>query len=87
MLEQYGEANEWPPVTKNYLERGRTFEGKVEPVLRAIFDHAREQGEMTGDGEFERTMSAELAKLKKCRNDNEFGFVALQCGLAPRDYY
>ena len=79
--------SEWPPVTRNYLERGGTMDGKIEPVLRIIFDHAQNQDEMAGDGEFERTMSEDVSKLRACRNDHEFGFVAVACGLPKRGYY
>lgn len=78
-------GNEWPPVTRNYFERGGTMDGKIEPVLRIIFDNARDQGHLSGDGEFERAMADTISNLKTCRNDREFGFVALACGLASRD--
>jgi hypothetical protein len=80
-------GSEWPPVTRNYLERGGTIEGKVEAAVAIIFDHARDQDEKAGDGEFEVVMEEELSQLKICRNDHEFGFVASRCGLPERDYF
>ncbi|KUJ15383.1 uncharacterized protein LY89DRAFT_648653 [Mollisia scopiformis] len=87
VLLQWENESEWPPVTRNYLQRGGTLEGKIEPALRICFDHAQEQGEKTGDGEYERVMKNEVPLLKKCRNDDEFRFVAVQCGLPAQEYY
>jgi hypothetical protein len=78
--------NEWPPVTRNYLEHGGTIEGKIDAVLMVLFDHAKDQDAKAGDGGFEEVMEAEVSQLKVCRNDHEFGFVALACGLSQRDY-
>ncbi len=68
--------SEWPPVTKNFLERG----GRVSDALNAIFDHAMDQDEKAGDGDFMETFGDQVRELKKCRNDHEFGFVRFYCG-------
>lgn len=74
-LHMYGD--EWPPNTKNYLNRG----GKVEDALQVVFEIARDQDDYAGDGSSWDTIGDDFEKLKTCRNDHEFGFVALLCGL------
>lgn len=70
-------TGEWPPHTKNFLQRG----GEPESVLRVIFEHARDQDEWAGDGEHMETFGDDVEALPACRNDHEFGFVALACGI------
>ncbi len=77
VLEAWGDASEWPPVTRNFLEKG----GKVQDALRAVFDAARDQDDKSGDGEIMEIFADDILKLPECRNDHEFGFVALACGL------
>jgi GNAT superfamily N-acetyltransferase len=83
ILQVWRDSSEWPPVTKNYLERG----GTPASALSAVFDCAVAKDENTGDGEFMELFRDDIEKLPKCRNDGEFGFVALQCGLPPRHPY
>ncbi|KAK0119471.1 hypothetical protein ONS95_010919 [Cadophora gregata] len=71
------DSGEWPPVTQNFYKRG----GTTESALRAIFEFARDQDEWAGDGEHRETFGDEIDALPKCRNDHEFGFVALACGV------
>jgi hypothetical protein len=87
ILMQWENMSESPPVTRSYLQRGGTLEGKIEPALRIAFEHAEEQSERTGDGEYERVMRQEVDVLKTCRNDDEFQFVASKCGLPVREHY
>ena len=77
VLNAWRHASEWPPVTRNFLEKG----GKVENALRAVFDNARDQDYKAGDGTIMEIFAEDILKLPECRNDHEFGFVALACGL------
>jgi hypothetical protein len=67
---------EWPPVTKNFYERG----GTVASVANMIFEHAMDRDEWAGDGDFRDGFGSEIDTLPPCRNDHEFGFVAGMCG-------
>lgn len=80
ILEAWRNASEWPPVTRNFLEKG----GNVENALRVVFDVARDQDYKAGDGETMAVFSDDILKLPECRNDHEFGFVALACGLQEK---
>jgi hypothetical protein len=77
VLQVWGNASEWPPVTRHVLEKG----GKAENALRVAFDNARDQDYKAGDGETMEIFAEETLKLPECINDHEFGFVALACGL------
>ena len=68
-------SNEWPPVTRNYLQRG----GTVHAVLQACFDRAIDQDLYLGDGTHEETFQSEIDALPVCRNDREFVFARRQC--------
>ncbi|PGH06462.1 hypothetical protein AJ79_06552 [Helicocarpus griseus UAMH5409] len=76
VLEELLDANEWPPCTKNFLERG----GTVASIANAVFERVMQEDEWAGDGEHERTFGNEIAQLPVCRNDHEFGFVSGMCG-------
>jgi hypothetical protein len=69
-------AGEWPPATRNFLERG----GTVASVFLAICNGAMEQDEFMGDGHYQEILSDVIAKLPECRNDHEFGYVSGMCG-------
>jgi len=71
------DSSEWPPVTRNFYERG----GNTESALRVIFEHARDADEYAGDGTLIEMFADHIESLPKCRNDHEFGFVALHCGI------
>jgi hypothetical protein len=77
VLDTWRSSNEWPPVTRNFYQRG----GNAESALRVIFDQARNEDEYAGNGEHMRTFEDDINVLPKCRNDHEFGFVALACGI------
>ena len=77
VLNAWRSSNEWPPVTRNFYQRG----GNAESTLRVIFEHAKDADEYTGDGNHMRTFEDDINDLPKCRNDHEFGFVALACGV------
>lgn len=65
---------EWPPCTKNYLQRG----GTVAAVVLASFDGAMSQDQYLGDGEHQAVYQDDIDKLPKCRNDGEFVFASRQ---------
>ena len=79
LIKIWRDTSEWPPVTRNFYTRG----GTTESALRQIFEFAWDQDERAGDGEHMETFRDEIEILPKCRNDHEFGFVALACGV-PR---
>lgn len=62
---------EWPPYTKNYLQRG----GTVAAVVLQCFDNAIEQDHYLGDGHHEAVFQDDIDKLPTCRNDGEFIFA------------
>lgn len=76
VLNALDSRREWPPVTKNFLQRG----GSVESVALMLFKNAMDQDELAGDGEHMRCFGEDIEKLPKCRNDHEFGFVSGMCG-------
>lgn len=69
-------VSEWPPVTRNYLQRG----GTVAAVANTIFEKAMERDEWAGDSDHRDIFGEEIDQLAACRNDHEFGFVAGMCG-------
>jgi GNAT superfamily N-acetyltransferase len=75
-------SNESPPHTKDFLAAG----GKVESALRTIFQQARQQDEWAGDGQHMEVFGEEINALLECRNDHEFGFVTLACGISADKY-
>ncbi|KAK6532458.1 hypothetical protein TWF281_006646 [Arthrobotrys megalospora] len=83
ILHTWKSASEWPPCTRNFLEKG----GKVESASRIVFERARDQDEWAGDGEHMSIFGDEVDALPECRNDHEFGFVALACGIPPIENY
>ena len=77
VLQALDAASEWPPCTKNFLQRG----GTVASVLLTVIEVAMDQDEMTGDGFHQEAFQDDIDKLKSCRNDNEWAFVRRQCGF------
>jgi GNAT superfamily N-acetyltransferase len=69
-------ANEWPPASKNFLQRG----GTIYSVGSMLFQAAMDQDWLAGDGNFLETLEHDILKLPECRNDHEFGFVSAMCG-------
>ncbi|KAL2070288.1 hypothetical protein VTL71DRAFT_13314 [Oculimacula yallundae] len=67
------------PFATTFLDRG----GTIESVLRIIFERARDHDELAGNGEHVANLDNRMARagLPTCRNDHEFGFVALACGV------
>ncbi|KAI1372665.1 hypothetical protein F4677DRAFT_449149 [Hypoxylon crocopeplum] len=65
VLEAMRGASEWPPVTRNYLQRG----GTVKAVASMVFKNVME--DVSRD---------KVKELPECRNDHEFGFVSGMCG-------
>lgn len=83
VLAAWSNGREWSPATRNFLQRG----GRVESVLREVFDSALDQDLKAGDGSLWMDFESEIGKLPKCRNDHEFGFVALACGIKELTSY
>lgn len=71
-------ATEWPPCTRNFLQRG----GSVASAVLQVLEFAMDQDEMIGDGEHQATFEEDIDELKECRNDNEWAFVRRLCGFA-----
>jgi GNAT superfamily N-acetyltransferase len=76
ILDIWRRTSEWPPVTRNYLERG----GTVEAAGSALFESTMQTSLWAGDGMTEDTFGEDIARLPACRNDDEFGFVSGMCG-------
>jgi len=72
----HNETSEWPPVTKNYLQRG----GTVAAAATMLFEEAMRCDEWAGDGMHMDDHEDDIKKLPTCRNDHEFGFVSGMCG-------
>ena len=79
VLEALRDAGEWPPVTKNFFQRG----GTIESAFLAICSGAMDQDEWAGDGQHWELCGADIEKLPECRDDHEFGFVSRMCGYRP----
>jgi hypothetical protein len=77
VLDECIDAREWPPYTKSFLQRG----GKPESVLRIMFENTQAQDEWAGDGMHMEIFEDQVMALPECRNDREFGFAALACGM------
>jgi hypothetical protein len=73
-----GESDLWPSCTRNYLQDG----GTVESCLKIVFEHARGHDRLAGDHVHMDMCKKDIEALPECRNDHEFGFVALACGLS-----
>lgn len=71
-------ADEWPPCSKNFCQRG----GTVASVVLTIIESAMQQDEFTGDGFHQEVFQEDIDKMKSCRNDNEWGFVRTLWGYA-----
>jgi hypothetical protein len=72
------DSSEWPPHMKNFFQRG----GNAQSALRIIFEQARDQDKWAGDGEHIAVFENDVNALPECRNDHEFGFAALACGIS-----
>ncbi|KAI1144865.1 hypothetical protein F4825DRAFT_445331 [Nemania diffusa] len=70
------EVSEWPPVTRNYLQRG----GTVAAVAMMLIERAIESEAWDSDGSYMEIFDDEVSQLPTCRNDYEFGFVHGMCG-------
>ena len=81
-MEMYSVSSEWPPCTRNYLERGRT----PRDVIAAMVEKAVDEDEFTGDGMYLDIFESDEKSLPTCRNDKEYGFVLnmlLRDGIQP----
>jgi hypothetical protein len=76
VLDALQNASEWPPVTKNFLQRG----GSVASVALMLFQGAMNEDELAGDGTHVEPFGEDVTELPECRNDHEFGFVSGMCG-------
>lgn len=72
----------WPNAPRGII----THQPRIELAMKAVFRTAVTEGTKSGNGEFERCMmnwdEDERPNLKRCRNDDEYGFVAAQCGFS-----
>lgn len=75
------QVSEWPPVTRNYLQRG----GTVAAVAMMLFDRTMDEDEWAGDGTTMELFKDDINQLPACRNDHEFGFVRAMCGYEHRE--
>ena len=71
-------TNEWPPVTKKYLQRG----GTVAAVGTMLFEKTIKSDKWAGHGSYldMDIVEDDGEELPDCRNDGEFGFVSGMCG-------
>jgi GNAT superfamily N-acetyltransferase len=76
VLRQLQRASEWPPCSKNFMDRG----GTIFSVGSMIFNAAKDQDIFAGDGEHLHVFKKDIEALPECRNDHEFGFVSGICG-------
>lgn len=76
VLDVVRDASEWPPHTKNFLERG----GTIESVFLAICRQAMDADEYSGDETYQEFCTKEISIQPECRNDLEFGYVSGMCG-------
>lgn len=67
---------EWPPVTRNFLQRG----GTVASVSTMIFERAMDGDERAERRDHGNVFGEKVNGLVACRNDHEFGFVSGMCG-------
>ena len=77
VLNECMDVSEWPPNTKNFLRRG----GEPESALRIMFENSKDQDEWVRDGMHRKVFENDAMALPECRNDHEFGFAALACGI------
>jgi len=66
--------SEWPPHTRNFLQRS----GTVLSVVQRCFDWAIDDDLYLGDGNHEEVYPDEMQNLPVCRNDREFVFARRQ---------
>lgn len=83
VIDVWENSSEWPPVTRSYFQRG----GAVVDALRVMFECARDEDRWAGGGGLQNLLGdeeeepAEIAAMPHCRNDLEFGMVAMICGM------
>ena len=65
---------EWPPHTRNYLQRG----GTVGAVVLTCFDLAMIEDYHLGSGDHREAFHDDIESPKECRNENEFIFASRQ---------
>jgi hypothetical protein len=54
------DVNEWPPATRNSIERG----GSIASVASMIFENAMNNDEWAGDSTHEELFGKEIAELQ-----------------------
>lgn len=69
------------PRAQKYSDLDRRTGDKIRAALRVLIEQMRKQDAKAGDGTFEMMMEEDVADLKRCRNDHEFGVVARALGL------
>ena len=80
ILDKYDESGEWPPCTKNFLQRG----GTVASVASTLFLQAMDSDESIGGAMWDEDdgpgSEENQEQLPRCRNDKEYGFVSGMLG-------
>ncbi|KAJ9661194.1 hypothetical protein H2198_002138 [Neophaeococcomyces mojaviensis] len=76
ILEVLRDTNEWPPHTRNYLNRG----GTIRAAASAVFLGALSADPWAGCNLLTKFTSDAIEKLPPCRNDREFAFVSGMLG-------
>ena len=71
IIQVYLSEREWPPCTRNFLERG----GTPHDIIRALVGRALKEDEIVGCGTYLEIFKDQERELLECRNDKEFGFV------------
>ncbi|MCJ1314513.1 hypothetical protein MMC25_008195 [Agyrium rufum] len=74
VLEVLQNSNEWPPNTRNFLERG----GAVASVVQAVFDSVEAGDKYLGSGDHDKLFEQEIVALRPCLNDREIVFACQQ---------
>ena len=67
--------NEWPPCTRDSLQRG----GTVHAVLQVCVDNAMDQDFYLGNGAPNQIHQESVDALPFCRNEGEFVFARCMC--------
>jgi hypothetical protein len=77
-IEGVADKGEWETVCNGFFRLG----GTVSSVTSMIFKQAMESDEFAGNSSHFDAHKDRISKLRRCRNDHEFGFVSGLCGYA-----
>lgn len=85
ILQTLKESGERPQFTRMYLRWRKSPEKNLEEVLGGLLKMIRDRNDIFGDGEIMSKLGKEIDRLKSCRNDHEYGFIAKALGLPGLD--